>query len=156
MLERILFAIVVLTIPSCPVSVAAVTPSDAAVALESAYEEWVRATNAKDIDSWSSFLAPGAVFLPPGSPALETDKDIIDYYIELFSDPNFGLECTQESVQIASSDDMAWARGTCRARFTDPKGEVSTGSSKWAKVWVRLPDGSWKCRLNTWNYNERS
>lgn len=154
MLKRIVFTVGLLVVSIGVASDNAPDSSSAARLIESAYGEWVRATNAKDIDWWSSFLAPDAVFLPPGSRPLETDEDIISYYIELFRDPNFGLECAQTSVQVADAGDMAWARGTCKARFSAPNGDLATGSSKWTKVWVRLEDGSWKCRLNTWNYNE--
>ena len=128
-------------------------PKDAR-SIKSAYDEWVKSTNAKDIERWSSFLAPDAVFLPPGNPLLRSDEEIVAYYVELFNDPNFSLECDQIFVQVAKSRDMAWARGTCQAKFTTPDGDMGSGSSKWTKVWVRLDDGKWKCKLNTWNNND--
>ncbi len=107
----------------------------------------MKSTNAKDIESWSSFLAPNAVFMPPGRPLLRTNEEIVAYYMELFNDPNFYLECDQTFVQVAESRDMAWACGTCQAKFTTADGDKGSGSSKWAKVWVRLPSGKWKCKL---------
>lgn len=121
--------------------------------IHDAYEEWEKSTNARDIEWWSSFVAPNAVFLPPDKPPLETIDDIRAYYTELFRDPAFGLECTQTFVNVAKSRDMAWTRGTCEITFTTPGGDVANGSSKWTKVWVRMDDGTWKCRLNTWNSN---
>jgi len=118
-----------------------------------AYDEWEKSTHARDIEWWSSFVAPNAVFLPPDGPALETLDAIRDYYEILFRDPHFRLECTQTFVDVAGSRDMAWARGTCEATFSMPNGELGSGSSKWTKVWVRLDNGTWKCKLNTWNYN---
>jgi ketosteroid isomerase-like protein len=115
------------------------------------YIEWVASTNAKDIHEWSTFVAPGAVFLPPDSPPLESNDTIVAFYTELFRDPNFSMSCSQSHVEIADSGDMAWSRGTCEATFTLPDGTVGHGSSKWAKVWVRSDDETWKCRLNTWN-----
>jgi uncharacterized protein (TIGR02246 family) len=116
-----------------------------------AYYEWEKATNARDIEQWSSFVAPNAVFLPPDSPPLESIGAIRGYYTNLFQDPEFGLECTQTFVEVAASRDIAWARGTCEATFSTASGDVGSGSSNWAKVWVRLDDGTWKCKLNTWN-----
>ncbi len=124
--------------------------------IKKTYDDWVNATNAKDIDLWSSFVAPEAVFLPPGSPALETREDIVAYYANLFQDPVFELDCAQTFVEIAESGELAWARGVCHVSFTDPSGNPASGDSKWTKVWVRVEDGSWKCRLNTWNYGESS
>ena len=129
-------------------------PLDDARLIDDVYNEWERSLDAKDIEWWSSFLASNAVFLPPDSPPLETNDAIRAYYINLFQDPQFNLDCIQTFVDVAKSRDMAWSRGTCDATFSTPGGDVASGSSKWTKVWVRLADGTWKCSLNTWNYND--
>lgn len=116
-----------------------------------AYREWVNATNAKDIERWASFLVPGALFLPPNSPALTTESAIRGFYLELFADERFSLDCRQERVEVAGSEDLAWSTGHCEATFTGSDGEESHDRSKWAKVWKRLPTGEWKCTLNSWS-----
>ena len=126
---------------------------DQSAAILSAYNRWVETTNAKDIDQWSTFLAPDAVFFPSDGPALDSNEAIVSYYIKLFDDPNFTLDCAQSSVEVSASNYFAWARGTCQATFSLPDGGIGRGSSKWAKVWVRMESGEWKCRLNTWNNN---
>lgn len=132
-----------------PVAIAA--DSDETL-IEETYNAWVHAANAKDIESWSLFLAPSAVFVPPGVPPLETEEAILNFYKDSFADPEFSLDCQQLSVDIAKSADMAWARGICRATFTDPNGQKAIGTSRWFKIWIKQTDGSWKCRFNTWNY----
>ncbi len=124
----------------------------AAKAIEKTYYRWVEATNARDIEQWSSFLDPKAVFLPPGVQPLATREAIVDYYRDLFADPNFALDCEQLAVDVARSAEMAWARGVCLATFTNADGQAANGKSRWVKVWLKQGDGSWKCRLNTWNY----
>jgi ketosteroid isomerase-like protein len=119
--------------------------------IEETYNAWVRTVNAKDIEKWSSFLARNAYFTPPDSPSLTTEAAILNHYRELFSDPEFSLDCKQLEVEVADSAEMAWARGTCSATFTDSDGNVGHGKSRWFKVWVKQSDGSWKCRINTWN-----
>jgi ketosteroid isomerase-like protein len=119
--------------------------------IKQTYDAWVEVTNAKDIDSWMAFLAPNALFQPPGVGRLETHADIRQYYIGLFSDPNFALVCEQIEAWVSESGEMAWATGTCRATFSGEPGEIATGASKWTKVWLKQDDGTWKCRLNTWN-----
>lgn len=120
-------------------------------AIGTAYREWVDATNAKDMERWASFLAPGAIFLPPNNAVLSDEKAIRDFYAELFTDERFFLECRQERVEIAVSEDFAWSTGHCEATFTGTEGEEAHDSSKWAKVWRRLPTGEWKCTLNSWS-----
>jgi ketosteroid isomerase-like protein len=131
-------------------AIASTGTTDEAI-IESTYDAWVIATNAKDIDLWSSYLAPNAVFIPPGVPSLETRETILDFYRNAFADPNFALDCRQFSVDVAQSRDMAWARGHCRVTFTDPSDQKAHGTSRWFKVWLKQPDGSWKCGVNTWN-----
>jgi len=120
--------------------------------IEETYYAWVRATNDKNIEQWSTFLAPSAFFAPPGVMPLDTEEAILDFYRESFADPEFSLDCEQLAVDVAESQDMAWARGTCRATFTDSNGQKTMGTSRWFKIWLRQTDGSWKCRINTWNY----
>jgi len=127
--------------------------TDHSAAVLSAYNRWVETTNAKDIDQWSTFLAPEAVFFPSDGPALDSYEAIVSYYIKLFDDPNFTLNCAQSFVEVYESTDIAFARGTCEVTFSLPDGSIGRGSSKWAKVWVRMESGEWKCRLNAWNSN---
>jgi len=131
----------------------ALAETSAEIAIEKAYNSWVDATNAKDIDRWSAFLAKDVLFLPPDSAVLDTEDKIRRYYIQLFSDRNFSLDCRQLSTRISVSGEMAWATGVCRATFTGADGDIAHGASKWAKVWVKQSDGVWKCQLNIWNAN---
>ena len=120
-------------------------------AIGETYREWVEATNAGDLERWASFLAPGAVFLPPNSPALLDEKAIRSFYAGLFRDDRFALDCRQERVEVAEARDFAWSTGHCEATFTGPDGSEAHDRSKWAKVWKRRADGAWKCTLNSWS-----
>ena len=123
--------------------------------IEETYNAWVQAVNTKDIERWATYLAPNALFLPPGVQPLETEEAILDYYRESFADPHFALDCHQQAVDVAQSGEMAWARGVCRATFTNSDGQIANGKSRWLKVWLKQDDGSWKCRVNTWNYEDQ-
>lgn len=125
--------------------------SDAAI-IETTYQAWEEATNAKDIKLWATFLAPNPMFMPADAPPLDTREAILDYYRASFADPNFSLDCQQLSVDVADSNEMAWATGVCRATFSDASGDKAAGASRWFKVWLKQDDGSWKCRVNVWDY----
>jgi len=116
------------------------------------YKAWVLAANNKDIEQWSVFLASDAYFSPADTGPLTTADEILDYYRKSFTDPEFSLNCQQQEVHIANSGEMAWSRGICRATFTNPEGEKASGKSRWFKVWVKGPDGSWRGRVNTWKF----
>jgi ketosteroid isomerase-like protein len=151
--RNVILATALMAVAAVSSTWAQVQESDDVREINKAYYDWVASVEARDIDLWATFLAPNAIFLPPDSPALETTVAIRDYYQALFDDPHFSLECTQVTVEVAASRDIAWARGTCDATFTTPDGTVGGGASKWTKVWVRLENGAWKCKLNTWNTN---
>ena len=118
--------------------------------IDETYYAWLQATNEKDIVKWSAFLAEEPYFSPADTPPLTTREAILDYYRKSFADPEFALDCVQEAVEVSRSQDLAWSRGRCNVSFTGRDGEKAAGASRWLKVWVRQPDGSWKCRLNSW------
>ena len=130
-------------------SAANATESDA-LAIGRTYVAWVEATNDKDIDRWSSFLAEAPYFFPADSPPLTSTEAILAYYAKSFADPYFSLDCEQLDVHVSLSGDMAWSRGACKATFSLPDGSKGRGSSQWLKVWTKYPDGSWRCRINSW------
>ena len=120
-------------------------------AIHDTYTAWVDAANEKDIAKWSEFLASDPYFVPAGSPPLTTTRDVIEFYERSFADERFSLDCEQQHVELAGSGDMAWARGTCTVTFTGPNGDPASGASRWFKIWVKHPDGSWRGRVNVWN-----
>ena len=122
--------------------------------IERTYTTWLKATNARDIEAWASYLAPNALFVPPGIRSLTTREAILDYYRKAFADPNFALDCRQLSVEVSQSGEMAWAHGYCQAAFTGTSGHKEHGTSRWFKIWYKQSGGSWKCGVNTWNYQD--
>lgn len=114
------------------------------------YAAWVEATNDKDIERWSTFLAVDPYFAPADSPPITSTNEVIGYYERSFADPWFSLDCEQEHVEVSESGTMAWSRGYCEATFTGPDGNKANGTTRWFKVWIKQSDGSWRCRVNTW------
>lgn len=125
--------------------------NQAELEIEATYNNWVETVNDKDMGAWSSYLAPNAKFLPPGIGELNTHEAIRNYYLELFADPNFALNCKQLSAVTAESGNFAWSTGECEATSTGNEGELVHSKSKWAKVWEKQSSGTWKCKLNIWN-----
>ncbi len=119
--------------------------------IEKLYPAWVEAANAKDIETWASFLAPDARFQPPNVPALTTHEEIVSLYRGLFEDPRFALDCQQQQIEVAASGEMAWSRGICEGVLTGQDGEEEHLKTKWLKVWQKQPNGEWKNLVNMWN-----
>ena len=118
--------------------------------IQKTYRAWVGATNEKDIEKWSAFLATNPYFHPADSLPLASTDEVISYYARSFADPLFSLDCKQEYVDVSESGKMAWSRGKCKATFSGPDGKEASGGSRWLKVWIKQPDGTWRCRVNTW------
>jgi len=119
--------------------------------IKKTYQDWVKTANQKDIDQWSTFLAPGAIFLPPDQPGLKGNKAIREFYSALFQDERFSLSCKQDTVEILTSGDYAWSMGYCEATFSDANGSAAHAKTKWVKLWMHLPDGDWKCKISSWS-----
>jgi uncharacterized protein (TIGR02246 family) len=124
-------------------------------AINDAYSAWVEAANEKDIAKWSKFLADDPYFVPADSPPLTGTKEVIDYYKRLFADFWFSLDCEQQKVEVTESGEMAWAHGICNATFTGPDGNKANSTSRWLKVWIKQSDGSWRGRVNEWQYTDK-
>jgi ketosteroid isomerase-like protein len=122
--------------------------------IDESYYAWEKTVADRDIDAWSTYLAPQAVFMPPDAQVLEKQVEIIDYYRKAFADSNFSLNCEQWSVDVAESGELAWSTGICHATFSDENGDKASGSSRWFKIWEKRADGAWRCRMNTWDYIE--
>ena len=114
------------------------------------YKAWLEVTNEKDLEKWSTFLDTSPYFHPADSAPLMNKDEVMSYYARSFADPRFSLDCEQEYVDLSASGELAWSRGKCKATFTGPEGTESSGASRWLKVWIKRPDGSWRCRVNTW------
>lgn len=75
-----------------------------------AYNEWERSTHARDIEWWSSFVAPNAVFLPPDSPPLESIDAIRDYYEALLW-PGLAVRVKRPSPRRPANSEAAPVNG---------------------------------------------
>lgn len=42
------------------------------------------------------------------------------------------------------------SRGMREATFTMPDGSKGGGRSRWLKIWMKVADGTWKGRINSW------
>ena len=84
--------------------------------------------------------------------AAETDEQSIrDTYEAWVGATNEkDIEKWSAFVDVSESGEMAWSRGECKATFTGPGDTTATGRSRWLKVWIKQPNGSWRCRVNTW------
>lgn len=111
---------------------------------------WSDAATAKDLDKTVSFYADDANFLMAGLP-LATGKDNVrKAWSALLSDPNLvTLSFVPTSVHVNEDGDMAYEIGTYELVTKDKKGKQNTEKGKFAVVWKKQADGSWKVEVDS-------
>jgi ketosteroid isomerase-like protein len=90
------------------------------------------------------------VLLPPGAPAL-TDKASIHAFWQEFLKSIQTIYWQHDRLEVASSGDVAWESGHWTTTAKGLRGSVITAHGKFAEVWKKQSDGSWKCSLDVFN-----
>jgi uncharacterized protein (TIGR02246 family) len=107
--------------------------------------EIVAAFEARDADRIASLYAEDAVFFTPGRPATIGRAAIAEVMIEDLQDPGFALELVGQTTLVAASGDLAYARGTFKASFTNPQSrQVQSVGGTYLQVFRKRTDGSWE------------
>ena len=111
---------------------------------------WSDAATAKDLDKTVSFYADDANFLMAGLP-LATGKDNVrKAWSALLSGPSLvSLSFAPTSVHVNEDGDMAYEIGTYELVTKDQKGKQSIEKGKFAVVWKKQADGSWKVEVDS-------
>lgn len=111
---------------------------------------WSDAAGAKDLDKATSFYAADANFLMAGLPLATGTDSIRKAWSALLSDPNLvSLSFAPTSVHVNEDGDMAYEIGTYELVTKDKKGMQSTEKGKFAVVWKKQADGSWKVEVDS-------
>ena len=97
------------------------------------------------------FYADETVILPPNDRLTSGKDNIRKVVTDMFAMPGFALSWQPTKVEVARSGDLAYSYGIYQATFNDPKGKPVTDHGKYAEVWKKQSDGSWKCVLDTWS-----
>lgn len=118
--------------------------------IRDADKAWSDAASAKDLDKTVSFYADDANFLMAGLP-LATGKDNVRKdWSTLLSDPNLvTISFAPTSVHVNEDGDMAYEIGTYELVTKDKKGKQNTEKGKFAVVWKKQADGSWKVEVDS-------
>lgn len=114
-----------------------------AQAVEAVSMQWLDAAKAHDVDAATALIAQDAVFFDQGEgsveglPAIRTDMEtnFAEY-------PEATIDWSTSSVQVASSGDMAWERGSWTFD-PDGAGEAAEMTGEYVTVYKKV-DGAWK------------
>ena len=119
---------------------------DALMAVDKAWSEAI-----DDIDTFLSFLADGAHFMPFGGPLAQGDA-IRTTWEGLISMPGFGLEWQATSAEVAASGDIGYTIGTFELTAAQD-GTAMRTEGKYVTIWHKQADGSWQVMVDCFNTN---
>lgn len=116
--------------------------------------EWVAATKAGDVEKIMNLFAPDAVSMDPGAPILIGLPAIRKSTEDWLSDKSVtaSFKETIDAIEVSTSGDLAWDRGTYTILAKTPFGEKEDGG-KWVNIWRNI-DGQWKVILGISNSNQ--
>lgn len=106
----------------------------------------------KNLDKYMNLYSSEAVFMMPNEPIFVDIETIRKKIESIFADSTNLWEkysWTTDKIEVSSSGDLAYVKGTSRESKQTPNGiveEVGKGVDVWKKE-----NGEWKCVLSIWN-----
>jgi ketosteroid isomerase-like protein len=109
--------------------------------------QWTAAIVARDVDKIISMYAADAVQLQGGLEAIAGRDSIRTWYETWVHDPALAYTASTVTIDVASSLDLAYERGTYSFNQTTPHGRFKE-VGKYVTIWKAI-GGEWKAVLDT-------
>ena len=123
---------------------------DGTSALMKLEAEFMQAAADHGSQGYMSYYADDAVELPNGHTFLNGKAEIAKT-MGFLDDPNNHLLWTPVSGSISASGDLGYTYGTFEFRSRDKDGKLASSYGKYATIWKKQKDGSWKVALDMGN-----
>jgi len=112
---------------------------------------WSKTAENKQVDELVAYFLDDAVLLPSNEPMTTGKEDIRKMVSGMFSLPGFAFKWQPTKVDVSSSGDLAYTLGTYESSIDGPDGKPMMDRGKYATVWKKQPDGSWKVAVDMFN-----
>ena len=109
--------------------------------------QWTAAIIAKDVDKIITTYAPDAVQLQGGFQAISGRDEIRKWYLTWVNDSSLAYTALTVTIEVASSLDLAYERGTYSFNIHTPKG-LEKEIGKYVTIWKKI-NGEWKAIIDT-------
>ena len=120
-------------------------PDAAKKAIQADEAKWNEQFKSKDSEGLVSHYSDDAFFAAPGVAGASGSTNIRQVFANASTDPAFVVHFKSDKIDVASSGDLAYARGKFDEQYTDPKtGKVMSDSGSYITVYRKQDDGSWK------------
>ncbi len=123
-------------------------------AIRAAETEWSKRASAKDLEGILSYYAEDASMLTPNAP-IATGRDAIrKAWSEMLALPGLALSWQTVKAEVSRSGDLGYSHGTYEMSFDDSKGKPVKDRGKYATVWKKQADSSWKAVADIFNSDQ--
>ncbi len=112
-------------------------------AIRAADALYVKADDARDVDTMMQLIGEGVVYMPPGSQPL-VGREAVRSLFKLHP----WDKLTETPAEIEGRPDFAMVRGSYAATA---QGKSSAGY--YIEIWQKQTDGAWKITRKVWNTN---
>ncbi len=122
-------------------SIALAADRDTSVLMQ-ADRDFAKATAAKRLEGWMSFMAPNAVLLH-AEPLVGLEQ-IRAGMAKDFNAPGFQLTWEPTKAEFVGNGPVGYTIGRYEAKFTADDGKPHTSHGSYMTTWRKQRDGSWK------------
>ena len=111
------------------------------------------AAGASDVEKLGVFYTDDTTLMPPNA-ALVTGRDQAKkFFTAMMMPDDFSLNWKPTKIEVAKGGDIAYSIGTYHLMFTAKDGNMVMDDGKYASVWKKQADGSWKMAVDIFNSN---
>ena len=132
-------------------SASAKANADTLIQLEA---DFMKSAAERGSQGYMSYYADDAAELPNGEGVLQ-GKENIAKTMGFLDDKNNHLTWTPIHADIAASGDLGYTYGAYEFRSKDKDGKPTVEYGKYASIWKRQKDGSWKVVMDMGNSSPR-
>ncbi len=126
--------------------------SQAAVAaIREADAAWLRVFAGRDTTAAVAAVEATGSVLAPNAPIATGSQAVRSLFEGFYALPGMTISWQLADAQAAKSGDLGYSHGAYQLTFNDPKGKPITDHGKYATVWRKQADGSWKVVLDIFN-----
>jgi uncharacterized protein (TIGR02246 family) len=117
--------------------------------------DWTVLNQKRDIAKVMEMYAPDAIIMAPGQIVATGLETIRKQFESMFADTSIlwdTFSWTSEKVEVSTSGDLAYIKGSNSMRMKTPNGIIEE-ADKGVDIWRKI-DGKWKAVLTIWNSNK--
>lgn len=111
--------------------------------LKKADQDWAKATQARNLDQFMSFIGDDAYMCGTDGKWGHGKDNVKADWTKLLADPAFNLNWTVETAEVSKSGDLGYTRGT----FEGSQGKDAFSGS-YATMWKKGKDGKWRVAVD--------